>query len=150
MQELVLRLGRRHGYGRAVELRSKPDEPWRSIDVALTDDRRRRLLVIECWNVIGDIGASVRTSERKAAEAEAIASLRWGDAPQSTHLVWVVRATRRNRELLVRYPEVFAARFPGSSSAWAKALNEGSDPPKEPGLVWASVDGTRIYGWRRR
>ena len=150
MQELVLRLGRRHGYARNVELNSRPDEPWRSIDVALANDRRRRLIVVECWNVIGDIGASARSSGRKAAEAEAIADLRWGDDPHSTHAVWVVRATKRNRELTARYPEVFGVRFPGSSVAWARALNDGTDPPREPGLVWASVDGTRIYPWRRR
>jgi len=150
IQEVVLRLGRRHGYAREVELRTKPDESWRSIDVALADDRRRRLIVVECWNVIGDIGASARSSTKKAAEAEAIADLRWGDAPHSTHLVWVVRATARNRQLVARYPEVFAARFPGRSSAWARALNDGTDAPVQPGFVWASVDGSRIYPWRRR
>ena len=150
MQELILRLGRRHGYPRQVEMPTKPDVPWRSIDVALANDTQRRLLVVECWNVIGDIGASARSSARKAAEAEALADLRWGDLPHATHLVWVVRATKRNRELLARYPEVFGARFPGSSAAWAKALNDGTDPPSEPGLVWASVDGARIYPWRRR
>jgi hypothetical protein len=86
----------------------------------------------------------------QAQEAEAIAHLRWGDEPHAVGLVWVVRATRRNRELVRRYPEVFAARFPGSSVAWAKALNEGTESPSEPGLVWASVDGTRIWPWRRR
>jgi transcriptional regulator with XRE-family HTH domain len=150
MQELVLRLARRHGYLRAVELPTKPDDPWRSIDVALADDRRRRLIVVECWNGIGDIGASVRSSTRKATEAEGLAALRWGERPHTTHLVWVVRATARNRQLLARYPEVFAARFPGSSAAWAQALNDGTDPPRGPGLVWASVDGARIHPWRRR
>jgi hypothetical protein len=150
MQEQILRLGRRHGYPRQVELRTKPDAPWRSIDVTLVNDIRRRLMVVECWNVIGDVGASARSSARKAAEAEAIADLRWADQPHSTHLVWVIRATRRNREPLARYPEVFAARFPASSATWARALNEGTDPPIEAGLVWARVDGTRIYPWRRR
>jgi hypothetical protein len=150
MQELALRLGRRHGYAREVELRTKPDEPWRSIDVALADDQRRCLIVIECWNVIGDIGASARSSTRKAAEADALAGLRWGDAPHTTDLVWVVRATARNRQLVARYPEVFAARFPASSAAWARALNDGTEPPRDSGLVWASVDGTRVYPWRRR
>ena len=75
------------GIAREVELRTKPDEPWRSIDVALADDRRRRLIVIECWNVIGDIGASARSSTRKAAEAEALGGAPLGrcaarDAPR--------------------------------------------------------------------
>ena len=57
MQERVLRLGRAAGYRGLVELPTRPAEPWRSIDVALVDDVLRRLLVVECWNSIGDIGA---------------------------------------------------------------------------------------------
>jgi transcriptional regulator with XRE-family HTH domain len=150
IQELVLRLGRKAGYRGLFELPTKPDDPWRSIDVGLADDRRRRLIVVECWNLIGDIGAAARVSTRKVAEADSLAHLRWGDARYATGLVWVVRATARNRQLLARYPEVFAARFPGSSAGWARALNDGTNPPEQPGLVWASVDGTRIYPWRRR
>ena len=150
VQELVLRLGRLAGYRGLFELPTKPAEPWRSIDVGLADDRRRRLLVVECWNTIGDVGASARTSTRKLAEADALASLRWGERSHSTGLVWVVGATARNRQLVARYPEVFAARFPGSSRAWARALETGAEPPDQPGLVWASVDGIRIYPWRRR
>ena len=90
------------------------------------------------------------TSSRKLAEADDAASLRWGEAPHRVGLVWVVRATARNRHLVARYPAVFAARFPGSSAAWARALTTGTEPPAEPGLVWASVDGTRIWPWRHR
>jgi len=150
MQELVLRLGRVAGYRGLVELPTKPDEPWRSIDVALVDDHRRRMIVAECWNSIGDVGAAARTSARKQAEAGALAAARWGEGPAMTGVVWVVRATARNRALVARYPEVFAARFPGSSAGWVRALNEGVDPPSEPGLVWASVDGTRLWAWRRK
>lgn len=149
IQELVLRLGRAAGYPRALELSSKPAEPWRSIDVALANDIRRRLLVVECWNTIGDIGASVRTSNRKRAEADGLAIGRWGSDGRAC-LVWVVRATARNRTLVARYPEVFAAAFPGSSRGWVGALEQGTEPPSEPGLVWASVDGQRIYEWRNR
>ena len=46
IQELVLRLGRLAGYRGQFELPTKPDDPWRSIDVGLADDRRRRLLVV--------------------------------------------------------------------------------------------------------
>jgi hypothetical protein len=62
----------------------------------------------------------------------------------------VVRATARNRALLARYPEVFAARFPGSSARWVRALTTGEAPPGQPGLVWAIVDAARVFAWRRR
>ena len=150
MQERVLRLGRSAGYRGLVELPTRPAEPWRSIDVALVDDPRRRLLVVECWNSIGDIGGAARTSSRKQAEAEDLAIARWGERPHAVGLVWIVRATARNRALVARYPEVFASRFPGSSVAWIRALETGAAPPEQPGLVWMSVDATRIYPWRRR
>ncbi len=64
--------------------------------------------------------------------------------------VWVVRAAARNRALVARYPEVFAARFPGSSARWVAALTHGTEPPPEPGLVWCDVGATRLFAWRRR
>lgn len=149
MQELVLRLGRAVGYRGLVELPTKPAEPWRSIDVALVDDPHRGLVVVECWNTVGDVGAAARTSARKLAEAEDIATARWGEDPHRVGLLWIVSATARNRALVARYPEVFAARFPGSSHGWWLALATGALPPFEPGLVWSSVDGDRIFPWRR-
>ena len=149
MQELVLRLGRAAGYGRSFELATRPAEPWRSADVGLRDDRRRRLNLVECWNTIGDIGAAARSSDRKRAEAEALAVARWGEEPAAVGVVWVVRATAGNRALVARYPEVFAARFPGSSSGWVRALVSGTPPPAEPGLVWCDVRATRLFAWRR-
>lgn len=150
MQELVLRLGRAAGYRGLVELPTKPQEPWRSIDVALVDDTRRRMAVVECWNSIGDIGAAARSSARKRVEAEALAAARWGPMHARVGLVWVVRATPRNRALVARYPEVFTARFPGSSRRWVEALTSGAEPPAEPGLVWCTTDAARLLAWRRR
>jgi len=108
------------------------------------------MAIAECWNTIGDIGAAARGSSRKQAEGVALAAARWGEGAHRVGLVWVVRATARNRALVARYPEVFAARFPGSSLAWVRALAAGADPPSQPGLVWASVDGSRLFAWRRR
>jgi len=136
IQELVLRLGRAAGYAASFELPTRPAEPWRSADVGLRNDTRRRLVLAECWNTIGDIGAAARSSERKRTDAEALAIARWGEGPASVGIVWVVRATARNRALVARYPEIFATRFPGSSRGWVEALTRGTAPPVEPGLTW--------------
>lgn len=128
---------------------TRSSDPARSTDVGLRDDRRRRLTFVECWNTIGDLGAAARSSARKLAEAEAFAIASGGEHPHRVAGCWVVRATARNRDLVRRYPAVFAARFPGSSLAWVRALTHGTDPPAEPGLIWCDVRTTRLFAWRR-
>jgi transcriptional regulator with XRE-family HTH domain len=150
LQELVLRLARAAGYNTSFELPTKSADPRRSADVGLRDDRRRRLLLVEVWNTFGDIGAAARSTNRKGAEAAGLAAALGGERPYSVHGCWVIRATRRNRQLVARYPELFASRFPGSSEGWRRALTEGTAPPEQPGLVWADVAASRLFSWRRR
>jgi transcriptional regulator with XRE-family HTH domain len=164
MQELVLRLGRVAGFISSFELATRPAEPWRSTDVGLRDDRRRMLVLCECWNAFGDVGAAARSTTRKLHEAESLAVAIWGEAPHQVASVWIVRDTIRNRELTRRYPEVFRSRFPGSSAAWVRALTvarravtvvqdmeaDMPDVPFEPGLVWCDVHATRLFAWRQR
>lgn len=156
IQELLLRLGRRAGYEGLFELAARSSESWRSIDVGLRDDRRRTLILCECWNSFGDVGAAARSASRKLAEAEAFATAIWGDAMHLVTSCWVVRDTRRNRELVRRYPEVFRSMCPGSSAAWVRALTwarsaDGVNiPPAEPGLIWSDVGATRVFAWRQR
>jgi transcriptional regulator with XRE-family HTH domain len=149
IQELLLRLGRQVGRSRSFELPTRPAEPARSVDVCLRDDRHRVLIVVEAWNTIGDIGAAVRSTRRKLAEADELAVARGDGSPCRVAAAWVLRASRRNRELVARYPEVFAAAFPGSSAGWARALSSGTAPPDETGLVWCDVAATRLFAWRR-
>ena len=56
IQEPLLRLGREAGLARLFELPRRPADPSRSVDVGLRDDRRRRLILLEAWNTISDIG----------------------------------------------------------------------------------------------
>ncbi|NJD27248.1 MAG: helix-turn-helix domain-containing protein [Chloroflexi bacterium] len=151
MQELVLRLGRARGLTGSFELRTRPAEPWRSTDVGLRDNRRRLLVLFECWNTFGDVGAAARSTNRKIAEAEDFGVVVGGETPYRVASCWVVRATKRNRALVARYPEVFAARFPGSSVGWVRYINGLADePPPQQGLVWCDVATTRVFPWRRR
>ena len=147
IQELVLRLSRGAGIRGTFELPGRAGAG--STDVGLRHDAYRVLELIECWNVIGDIGAGARSTSRKVADAEMAAIAIGRDRPYRVASCWVVRATRRNRELLARYPEVFARRFPGSSARWVAALTTGAVPPIEPGLVWCDVACTRLFPWRR-
>ena len=150
IQELLLRLARSTGCHGTFELPISPDDPSRSIDVFVRDDERRRLIVEEAWNSFGDMGSGARSFDRKLAAARDLAIATGGDRPYDVGGVWVVRATRRNRTLVARYPEIFARRFPGSSAGWVATLTKGLEPPPEPGLVWCDIRATEIRAWRRR
>lgn len=122
----------------------------RSVDILLT--RPRELAVMEVHDWPDDIGAAARDWDRRLADAEAWAISRLPpgdlDVPRVSGC-WVLRATRRNRELVRTHPGFFAARFPGSGRAWLAALSSAEHPmPAAPGILWASVDGTRLYAAR--
>lgn len=148
LQEIVLRHGRAGGFTGQFELPTRPNEPWRSIDVVLGCEPRQLVIAIECWNTFGDLGAATRSSRRKAAEVQQLATGRWGPDGRSG-LVWVVRETARNRALVARYPEVFAATFTGSSRRWLATLTTGAAPPSSPGLVWCDAANGRLHAWYR-
>lgn len=150
IQELVLRLARRAGYAGRIELPTRPADPSRSADIGLRDDARRLIVLVEAWNTIGDFGAAARATDRKVAEAQAFAVAIGQGHGWRVRGCWVVRATRRNRALVERYPESFASRFPGSSIGWFRALTDGTEPPAAPGLVWCDPACERLVAWRRR
>jgi hypothetical protein len=151
IQELVLRLGRSTGRTRTFELPTRPADPALSVDVGLRDDRQRVLMLNECWNTFGSINAAVRSTKRKVAETENLAVAIAGDsAPYRVAACWIVRDTKRNRELLARYPEIFASTFSGSSAAWVRALSDtDAPPPVGLGLVWCDLGATRLLAWRK-
>ena len=148
VQELVLRIGRAAGYDVNVELPTRPAEAWRSADVCLARTRDHRHVLVECWNTIGDVGAAIRSTDRKRSDLQRLAIARWGD-DSGIGVVWVVRASARNRAIVGRYPEVFRARFPASSRDWVRALTTGAVPPAGDGLIWCDVGATRLFEWRR-
>lgn len=152
IQELVLRVAAPHSDG-AFELRLPRTTGRHSTDVVLRQRATSRLVLVECWNTFEDLGAAVRSSAWKLqkVDEEAIARLRPGDPrPAPAAGCWVVRATARNMAIVHRYPEIIAARFPGSSHEWVRALTAGEPPPAAPGLVWCDVATTRLYPLRRR
>jgi transcriptional regulator with XRE-family HTH domain len=150
IQELLLRRARAAGCTGTFELPIGSTDPAHSVDVFVRDDVRRRLIVEEAWNSIGDLGAGARSFDRKLASARELAIAIGDGRPFDVRGVWIIRATKRNRALVARYPEIFARRFPGSSRAWVDALETGAAPPSEPGLIWCDVNATRLFAWRQR
>jgi transcriptional regulator with XRE-family HTH domain len=145
IQEHVLRLARATDRAGTFELPTRPDDPWRSADLGIRDDRHATRILVECWNTIGDLGAAVRATNRKLAEAAAT----WPDDRIAS--VWVVAATAANRAILARYPHVIDAIFTASSRAWVHALDHGAaaPPPDRPGLVWFDSATARLREHRR-
>jgi len=149
IQELVLRIGKAGGWGRRWELATRPADPARSADVALVDEGARRIVLNECWNTFGDLGYAARSSDRKLAELQQMAGVLGGDdGPFEVGLCWIVRDTAANRALMARYPHIFAAKFPGSSLGWLRALTAGAPMPRLAGLLWCDLHATRLFARR--
>jgi len=144
MQEAVLAMAAASGRAVKVERPSRPGEPHHATDVEIRDEARRTLILVEAWNTFGDVGAAIRSTDRKAAEVRAAVGPDWRVAT-----VWVVRPTAANRATLSRFPHLFRTTFAGSSSAWAAALTTSSPAPEALGLVWLDPGSGRVTPWRR-
>ncbi|MEW6223324.1 MAG: helix-turn-helix transcriptional regulator [Chloroflexota bacterium] len=147
IQDLLVRLARATAGAALVELPLGTSDRSLSVDVCVLRRRQGELIVQEAWNRIGDVGAGLRSFDRKLALAAEAASA-FPAPPSIVTGVWVVRATRSNRELLASYPALFAARFTGSSRVWVRALVTGSAAPRGSGLVLCDVGATRLFEWR--
>ena len=144
VQEYMLEIGRRNRRRGSFEQATRPFDPSRSVDVQQIDTIHDCLIALEAWNRMSDFGAAARSSDRKVAELE-----RQGRSARVA-LCWVVRDSHANRALVRRYPEVIAARFTGSSTAWVEALERGARPPDEPGIVWYDASRRRLRPMRLR
>lgn len=147
-QELVLRLAAIHGRNGRFELSTRPANPSLSIDVCLHDRRKRLLFVIEIWNRLDDLGAAVRSTTRKVAEAGLLAASH--GVPDRVAWCWLLVDTAANREIVRRYPAVIGATFDGSSKSWVRALTEGTPPPDRPGIAWVDPRQGRLSELRLR
>jgi len=152
IQELVLRVAKQAGYRGGFELRTRATDPSRSIDVPLLSRQARGLVIAECWNTFGDLGGAARSSQQKLTIAREAAVVLGGDGePYDVGLCWIVRDTKRNRELVARYGHIFDALLPGSSLGWVRALTvPGAELPTQPGLIWSDVRATRLFSRRRQ
>ena len=95
-----------------------------------------------------DVGAPMRAWQRRldAVERYAIARMSGDDPLPLINGCWIVRATRRNRQLVGEHENSFSARFPGSGHAWLAALtHQTSAMPRESALLWVSVNGERLF-----
>ena len=148
-QELLLRFARTTGRTATFELPTRPDSPSLSVDVCIRDDAHRTLILNEIWNRFEDMGRASRSTDRKVAEASALAALIGGHRPYRVASSWLLVDNSANRALVARYPEILAARFQGSSRRWVEALVTGTPVPAQPGMAWLDLRAGRLVPMRR-
>jgi transcriptional regulator with XRE-family HTH domain len=116
----------------------------RSIDVELERVVRREMAVVEIVDLLTDGGEAMR------GLADKVAAVRRDAGKDSTVAgLLILRSTSRNRGVVREFSDLFAGRFPGSSSAWLAALRDPARPmPTADGVVWSSGDGNRLVAAR--
>ncbi len=137
------------GWRALPELRLDQDARWsRSVDVALVRQASHEAIVAEIWNWFEDVGAALRGLDGKLAALrdQLDPSVEW-----TIRGLFIVRDTRRNRQLVTELGPMFAARFPGNGRAWLRALTDpGQRLPDGDGLLWSDRAGTGLKASRLR
>jgi hypothetical protein len=148
-QSALIRIAASGGWAAMPELAIDRDVARsRSIDVALVRAATREAIVVEIWNWFDDVGGSLRGLDGK------LGSVRSRLDPGTEWTVrglFVVRDTRRNRDLLADLRALFVARFGADSGQWLKALTNPEQPiPTGDGLLWSDRAGTSLKASRLR
>jgi transcriptional regulator with XRE-family HTH domain len=144
-QQLVTVLARGGGW---IARPERPIDPMarrsRSIDVELERVVRREIAVVEIVDLLTDGGEAMR------GLADKVAAVRRGAGTDSTVAgLLILRSTSRNRGVVREFADLFAGRFPASSSAWLAALRDPARAmPNADGLAWSSTDGSRLVAAR--
>lgn len=154
-QELIIREAKR-GDWRALpeEMIDREAKTSRAADVLLTRARPDTPREYALWDVrdwVDDVGAAVRDFARRvdALDRYAVAHMAGDEALPVTGGCFVLRATKRNSDLVRDHQNFFAARFPGSGDAWIAALTSAAaTTPNQPAVVWVAVNGEDLRAWR--
>jgi hypothetical protein len=140
-QELVARTAVGGGWSVAPEVPLDAGPGSRAADLVFRRDREIALMEIVNW--MADAGGELRSWERR------LARLRMSHPTQTVNGCVVLRATRRNRRLVLEHVTLFGAAFPAELNAWLRALTRrDAAMPATAGLLWISVDGRRLFASR--
>ena len=128
-QNLVITTAARGGWTGEPEAPLADDGRYpRSIDVLLRRPARLEAAVVEVWDLLTDGGAAMRGLDAKVGATRQRLGPGW-----RVQGLFVVRGTLRNRQLIAQLRGVFGARFPGSSTAWLRALEDPTCPDARRG-----------------
>jgi hypothetical protein len=142
-QEAIVRFARSGGWRARVESGIDPTaRRSRSIDVELQRHHGpvTEIAVVELVDLLADGGQAMR------GLADKVAAVRRGNPTARVAGLLVLRATQRNRGLVVELASLVSARFPAPSRSWIAALTTAERPmPRDDGLVWARVGASRLF-----
>ena len=148
-QSALISIAAPGGWRALPEFRLDQDARWsRSIDVALVRRATGEAVVAEIWNWFEDVGGALRGLDGKVAalRGQLDPGVEW-----TVRGLFIVRDTRRNRELVAELGPMFAARFRGNARAWLRALTDPSERlPDGDGLLWSDRAGTALKAARLR
>lgn len=119
-------------------------------------DRGIEVIAFEVMDWFEDVGARFRDWDRRIERVRQLAagtrSVQGSDGIRLPIVAgcWVVRDTRRNRDLLRDHATLFAARFPGDGRALLDALAGGAPLVPDSTLLWVDVAGKRLFASARR
>jgi hypothetical protein len=120
----------------------------RSIDVALIRQATREVVIVEIWNWFEGVDGALRGLDGKV---EAVRARLDHAEPWQIRGLFVVRDTRRNRQLISELRLLFTARFTADSRIWLKALTQPSQAlPAGDSLLWSDRAGTVLRPSRLR
>lgn len=159
IQELIARTGLQGGWSSMPELAiDDAARGSRSLDLWLerqASEGSFEVLAVEVMDWFDDVGVRFRDWDRRLERVRQLATgSRSVDGPAGVRLpivagCWVVRDTRRNRELVREHATLFGARFPGQGRSLLAALTGASPLPSESTLLWVDVAGERLIAAAR-
>jgi transcriptional regulator with XRE-family HTH domain len=111
------------------------------IDIVAHDRSARIVLAIEVQSQLRRLEQQLRWLNEKAEALPSADFWRFVDSPPIVNRLLVLRSTKVNRELAVRFGETLAVAYPARSAAAYAALT--TPDVRWPGnaLMWARVDG---------
>ena len=91
----------------------------------------------------GDVGAAARSTAAQGCRARRAHGASRGRAMGAPRASGSCATPPATGDLVAAYPEVFRSRFPGSSSAWVRALTSRRTTVARPSPVWSGATSTR-------
>jgi transcriptional regulator with XRE-family HTH domain len=111
------------------------------IDLLLYDRTTHIAGVVEVQSELRRLEQQIRWSHEKADALPSATIWRQTEPPDRVDQVLILRNTRANRDIVVRFEDVIRTAYPAETSAAVAALTTADGPWPGSALLWADVSG---------